>query len=174
MPRVCTVCQHPRIHDIDVWIVQGVSASEITRRTGLGNDSIRRHRQAGMHLTGPKERLAAEQEATVRRRVNAVVRARSNRVLQKQAAGPPPPKPDPPPPPPPPPPAKPVPVNRPGKLFTWEEVQELRRQAAQRMRDMAWARRQGRRQPDDPPSTVCDSYPWNQYTHGVGRPSALG
>jgi hypothetical protein len=83
MGRVCTVCQHPRIHDIDIWIVQGVSSGEISRRVGgLGRSSIRRHRMAGMHFRSLAP-LTEEQEATVRTRVNVVVRTRSNQLLQK-------------------------------------------------------------------------------------------
>jgi hypothetical protein len=132
MPRVCTVCQHPNYHQIDVWIIEGVSANEIARRTGLGKHAVRRHRQAGLHLRSPTP-LTEDQEATVKRRVDNIVRDRSYRAVQKRAAEAVPAY-EPPPEPPPPPPAKPEPVNPPNKLFTMEEAMRLQTRARANLR----------------------------------------
>jgi hypothetical protein len=143
VPRVCKVCDHPRIMQINAWIVQGVSSGEIERRVGgLSRSSIRRHRQAGMHLAHPAERLAAERDQGTYRLANHRVRTK----LRREFAPPEPP------PAAPPPPAKPEPVNPPNKTFTWDEVLELKRRRNEWRRNQAWGRKQGRRQPSDPPS----------------------
>jgi hypothetical protein len=153
MPRVCTVCSHPNYHQIDLWIVSGVSSGEIARRTGLGKSSIRRHRLAGMHLSSPSVRLEQAQEAGRLQREKDIERNRRNRALQKQQQATEPPTPAPAPPPLPPPAPKPEPVNPPNKTFTWEEIQELERMRRQRVREAAWARRyRGLRLPTDPPA----------------------
>jgi hypothetical protein len=170
MSRVCTVCQHPNYHNIDVWIIEGVSANEIARRTGLGKHAVRRHRQAGLHLRSPAP-LTEEQEATVRQRVDNVVRTRSNRMkerlqdeMQRQAYE----EEMKPPLPPEPPRADPPQISRPtdglyvddegrlvvppGALLMEEDLARIRRQKREWRRGQAEARRQARRQPIDPPS----------------------
>jgi len=141
MGRVCTVCQHEDLNKIDVWIVSGVSSLEIARRTGLSGSAVRRHRMSGLHLRSWKVQELKDEEATIRRRVNAVVRVRSNRALQKLQQEPEPAAWTPPPPlglvegeqrepeRAPPPPAKPEPVNPPNKLFTEAEAMRIQSRA---------------------------------------------
>jgi len=50
MGRVCTVCQHPNITQIDAMILRGKSSLEIARQTGLSGSAVRRHRMNGLHM----------------------------------------------------------------------------------------------------------------------------
>jgi len=120
MPRggVCKTCNHPKILQIDTWIVQGVSAGEIVRRVGgsLSRSSVHRHRVNGMHLASPSVRLAAEEEAGRHRKANRRVRMalRAQQRALEQA-----------PPPPPPPPPQPEAINPPNKIFDEAEMRAV-------------------------------------------------
>jgi hypothetical protein len=128
MPRggVCSVCNHPKILQIDAWIVQGVSSPEIVRRVGgLSKSSVHRHRVNGMHLASPSVRLAAEEEAGRFRKANRAVtiglRAQQRALEAQQAV----PAYEPPYEPPVPLPPQPQPINPPGKVLTEEEMRAV-------------------------------------------------
>jgi len=55
----CSVCRHPEAVEVDRAIVSGESYAEISRRFGLGRDSVRRHNESG-HVI---EAIAAAGEA---------------------------------------------------------------------------------------------------------------
>jgi hypothetical protein len=123
MPRPCTVCNHPKVLQIDAWIVQGVSSAEIARRAGnINKSSVHRHRLKGMHLTSPSERLAAEEEQGKFRAYNRKVRTGLKAELRAQQAVP---AYEPPYEPPIPPPAAPQPINPPDKVFTESEMRAV-------------------------------------------------
>ena len=62
MPRSCTVCAHPKREQIDLALVEGVSAAEISGRyRTVGERAVRRHRSN--HL--PAKLVMAEKAAEV-------------------------------------------------------------------------------------------------------------
>ncbi len=60
MPRVCTVCTHPRRHEIDECLVSGQSNRGIAKRIGLDDAAVFRHRNAHLPAEVAKAHEARE------------------------------------------------------------------------------------------------------------------
>lgn len=58
MPRVCTICTHPRRVGIEAALVTGTSYRVIVRQFGVSHDAIQRHA-----LDHVRQRIAAHQDA---------------------------------------------------------------------------------------------------------------
>ncbi len=48
MPRICKVCSHPRLDEINKTLIESMNISEIARKFGLPWDSLKRHKK--LHL----------------------------------------------------------------------------------------------------------------------------
>jgi len=51
MPRVCKVCDHPCLEEIDMLLVRGDSIAEIARKYAISDDSLRRHQENHLPAT---------------------------------------------------------------------------------------------------------------------------
>jgi hypothetical protein len=89
MPRVCTVCAHPKRHDIDRALVEGSTYRTIADRFGLSETALKRHKKD--HLPSRVAKAKAAEEVAVADDLLAQIKALRNRaivILQKaEAAG---------------------------------------------------------------------------------------
>jgi hypothetical protein len=52
MPRTCTICRHPKRHDIEADLRAGLPYRDVARRHGISKDAASRHRRhVSLHAT---------------------------------------------------------------------------------------------------------------------------
>lgn len=67
MPRVCTVCTHPKRGEIDAALVAGEAYRHIAARFGISTGALQRHRE---HL--PKQLVKAQEQEDVRQALDVI------------------------------------------------------------------------------------------------------
>jgi hypothetical protein len=60
MPRICTICSHPKIGEIDTALAEGVPNRRIAAQCDVSEASVRRHR--GDHLSKALVKAAEKRE----------------------------------------------------------------------------------------------------------------
>lgn len=89
MPRICTVCAHPKKREIDECLVSGQSNRSIAKRFGVDDAAVFRHRNA--HLLAALVQAKGAQQAASADVLLDQVRALHSRTMtvldQAEAAG---------------------------------------------------------------------------------------